>query len=342
MKRRDVLVLFNVVEPTPPDYDFTENFKQEDFETERDVVEALRKLRFKPQTHPINQDLHPLVERLTNQPPSVLFNLCDYFRMDRRHEPHVMGVVDMLGVPHTGASSTVLAICKDKALTKKILTYHHIKTPKFVYASRRRPIPSLSNLKYPVFVKPVATESSEGISQAALAETPQTALERVKFIHQSVPSDALVEEYVVGREIHVGVIGNDRLVVLPPVELLVADLPMHSPDAPKGAPQFFTFRAKWNEAYRKKWGIRSAAPENLPDAVSQKLKDIARRACRALNVRGYARVDARVTPEGEVHVIEVNPNPGLSRTDEFALAWGLTKRKYEELILRITKLAGPR
>jgi len=338
MKRREVLLLFNVYEPTEPDFDFTESFTQPDFETERDIFEALNALKYKARTFPINRDLMPLVTRLSQEPPSLVFNQCEFFRNDRRHEPHVMGVVDMLGVPYSGAPSTALAICKDKALAKKILTYHRIKTPRFVHALRNRPLPSLSRLKFPVFVKPVATESSEGISQAALAETPQSAVERIKFIHDSVPSDALVEEYIVGRELFAAVIGNHRLEVLPPIELLVADLPLHSDEAPRGAPQFFTHRAKWNDEYRKRWGIRSAEPENLSKDLRQKLQDTARRACRALGVRGYARVDARLTPEGEIHVIEVNPNPGLAKTDEFAKAWALTKRSYEALISQVVKL----
>lgn len=189
-----------------------------------------------------------------------------------------------------------------------------------------------------MFIKPVNTESSVGISQAALALDEKSALERVRFVHAHLGADALVEEYVDGREIYCGVIGGERLEALPLIELLVGDLPIDAEDAPPGAPRFFTYKAKWDEAYRKKWNIRAGPPPDLDPALAKKVQTVARRACRILRVRGYARVDLRVTQDGEVHVIEVNPNPGLASDDEFAQAALLGGTNYLTLIDRILDL----
>lgn len=339
-RKLDVLVMFDSNQPLAPEYDFTEDFARADgaFETENDVCRALRELGHQVRTHPIFDDVGALVSRLTHQKPDLVFNLSECFNFNRAHEPHLAGLLEMLGVAHTGVGSEALTLCQDKALAKKILKYHHIKTPRFAQSSKARPLKGLSALRPPVFVKPVNTESSEGIAQAALAPDEKSALERIQFVHANIGSDALVEEYVDGREIYCGILGNERLEALPLVELLVGDQPVDAEDAPPGAPRFFTYKAKWDEAYRKKWNIRAGPPPDLDDALAKKVQDVARRACKVLRVRGYARVDMRLSQTGEVHVIEVNPNPGLAAGDEFAKAAARAGMDYPTLIDRILDL----
>ncbi|MDQ3262240.1 MAG: ATP-grasp domain-containing protein [Myxococcota bacterium] len=334
-----VLVLFDLTHPVPADYDFTEDLQTEGLVTERDVVQALRELGHQPRLFGLYDDLGRLVSTLQQDPPDLVFNLSEAFRTDRRHEPHIAGLLELMKVPYTGTDPAALSLCKQKVLAKKILTYHHIKTPHFVLSPSRRPLKQIRNLRYPVFIKPSGTESSVGIAQAALAEDEKSALERVRFIHESVGSDALVEEYVDGRELYGGVLGNDRVVVLPLVELLVGDEPLGAEETPAGAPRFFTYKAKWDEAYRKKWKIGSGPARDLDPVVERRIRQSVRRAAKVLQVRGYGRVDLRLTDQGEVYIIEVNPNPGLAREDEFALAALRAGVAYPALIDRIVKLA---
>lgn len=338
-RKLDVLMLFDLNEATAPEYDFSEHFAQAEsgkpFHTEANVFRTLKALGHQVRTHPLYDDVGGLVSRLSQQKPDLVFNLCEAFRLDRSREPQVVALLELLGVLSTGVGSEALTLCQDKALAKKILTFHRIKTPRFAQSWRSRPLRSLGQLRPPVFVKPVNTESSIGIAQAALAWDEKSALERVKFVHTNVGADALVEEYVDGREIYCGVIGSERLEALPLIELLVGDQPIDAEDAPAGAPRFFTYKAKWDEAYRKKWNIRAGPPPDLDPALVKKCHAVARRACKILRVRGYARVDLRLSQAGEVHVIEVNPNPGLAADDEFAQAALLSGMGYEALIDRI-------
>lgn len=339
-KSLDVLILVDVSRALPPDHDFAANeLKDSTFKTEANVASALERLGHRFRVFGLFDDLAPLVALLKEKPPDLVFNLCESFRMNRDYEPFVAATVEMMGIPHTGVSATGLSVCKDKALAKKILTFHHIRTPRFALSHRKRPIRSVDPLHFPVFVKPVNTEGSEGIAQAALAEDAKSAFARIQFVHESIGSDALIEEYVDGRELYCGVIGRERLKTLPLVELFVGDAPLGAEEAPPGAPRFFTYKAKWDDAYRKKWGIRSGAPQALDPKLEAKLAHTARKACRVLRVDGYARVDMRLTDSGEVYVIEVNPNPGLASDDEFALAAERARLPYPALIERIIDLA---
>lgn len=339
-RKLDVLMLFDLNEPTAPEYDFSEYFDEKggSFHTEGDIFRTLKALGHQVRTHPLYDDIGSLVSRVSQQKPDLIFNLCESFRMDRSREPQVAALLELLEVNYTGVGSEALTLCQDKALAKKILTFHHIKTPRFAQSWRGRPIKSLGALRPPVFVKPVNTESSKGIALAALAQDEKSALERVQFVHTNVGADALVEEYVDGREIYCGIIGGDRLEALPLIELLVGDQPIDAEDAPPGAPRFFTYKAKWDEAYRKKWNIRAGPPPDLDAALTKKCQEVAKRACKMLRVRGYARVDLRLSQSGEVHVIEVNPNPGLAADDEFAQAAALAGMDYETLLDRILDL----
>lgn len=336
----DVVVLFDLNQNVEPGYDFREDFKDEAFETERDVKRALEKLGHDAQPMSLfdEQDLETFLARVKRKRPDLVFNLAEAFRTDRRHEASIVSLLEMLGLPYTGAGAAALAICKDKALAKKILAFHRVKTPGFLVSPKSRPLKRMKPLRYPVFVKPLDTEGSEGIAQAALAADEAAALERVRFVHESLGTDALVEEFVDGRELYSGVIGNDRLQSLPPIELLVENRSVGDESLSDGAPRFFTYKAKWDAAYRKKWRIRAGAPRDLDAATEQRIAETARKAYHSLGVTGYARVDVRVKPDGEIWVIEVNPNPGLAQADEFAKAAARADIGYEALIERVMQL----
>ena len=187
-------------------------------------------------------------------------SFCD----DRIHEPSIPALLDLLRVSYTGSGPDGLMLCKDKSLTKKVLAYHGVRLPNSVWSLRSRPRRKLEGCTFPAFVKPVGQESSDGICRASFARNEAEALERARFIHERFGSDALIEEYIDGRELYVSVLGNRRLTVFPPREIFF-DL------MPKGAPRFATSNAKWNDAYRQRWGIHNGPPAPIPSGLEQQL-----------------------------------------------------------------------
>ena len=144
--------------------------------------------------------------------------------------------------------------------------------------------------------------------------------------------EALAEEYIDGRELYVSILGNERLQVFPIREVVFADIP-------DGRPRFSTFKAKWDDSYRKRWGIQNVFAESLPNGAEQRIARICKAVYRALRIRGYGRIDLRLTPENEIVVLEANPNPNLDRTDEFAQSAIKAGLSYEQLAQRILNLA---
>lgn len=246
----------------------------------------------------------------------------------RDQEANVAGVLDLLGTPYTGCRAPVLHLCRNKMLTKRILSPHRIRVPKFIFLPRGSRKRSLRGLKFPVIVKPLGFEGSEGVVNKSFAETAESALDRVRFLHDSLDSDALVEEFIDGREFYSGVLGNDRLTVLPLREMFFNNFP-------DDRAKFATFKAKWDLAFREKWGITNSFAAALPDGVEKKIAKISRTAYRALGLTGFGRLDIRLTSENEIYVLEVNPNPSLTRDDEIAMAAQRLKISYTQLIERI-------
>jgi D-alanine-D-alanine ligase len=224
-------------------------------------------------------------------------------------------------------------LCKDKALAKKVLAYHRVRVPHFVISTELRPLKRLRRFIYPAFVKPVGEESSDGIAKASFAKSEEEALERARFIHEKFHCDALIEEYIEGRELYLSVMGNRKLSVFPPREIFFHDVP-------EDMPKFATFKAKWDDTYRKKWGIQNGPANELPAGVQEKLARLARKVYRVLKITGFGRVDVRLTQAGEVVVIEANPNPALDCEGDFAQAAGAAGLPYDVLIQKILDTAG--
>ncbi len=331
-----ILVLFDVHRTVGPDETFSVRSLRQDEEkpTEADVLSCLRKLEHEVQTLAIYDDVRSVIQRIDAFKPDVVFNLCETFRSDRAHEPNIPALLELLKVPYTGAGPEALVLCKDKALTKKLLTFHKVRVARFLVSSRERPLRRLGRFAFPAFVKPVGEESSDGIAKASLARTEEEALERTRFLHERFAGDVLIEEYVEGREMYVGVLGNRRLTVLPPREIFFGE-----PPAGEDAPRFATAKAKWDDAYRKKWGIRNGPAAPLPPGVERALSQTARRVYRILHIRGVGRLDVRLTPAGEIVVIEVNPNPSLAKEDDVAQAAAQIGVGYEVLVQRLLESA---
>ncbi len=329
-----VLILFDVAYHAGAAETFSpqELKEEEDKPTEADVLACLQRLGHDVDTLAVFDDVVCIVEKLKNFAPEVVFNLTESFHSNRAHEPNIPALLELMRVKYTGARPDGLMLCKDKALAKKVLAYHRVRVPHFVISTEQRPLKRLRRFVYPAFVKPVGEESSDGIAKASFAKSEEEALERARFIHEKFHCDALIEEYIDGRELYLSVMGNRKLTVLPPREIFFHDVP-------EDTPKFATFKAKWDDSYRKKWGIQNGPATELPPGVDEKLARLARKVYRVLKIRGFGRVDVRLTPAGEVVVIEANPNPSLACEDDFAQSAATAGLPYDALIQKILDTA---
>jgi len=329
-RKLKVLVLFDGIGPTTIDQDFSAEMKTEDWKTEANVLTALGALGYTTEHLAIFDDLELLRQKLETFAPDVLFNLVEEFKNNPGFDQNIVSLLEMQGVPFTGCGATGLTLCKHKGISKKILSYHRIHVPNFVVIPRGQRIARPKQLKFPILVKPLKEEASYGISQASFVETDEQFRERVAFIHEKYDGGVIAEEYIVGRELYAGLMGNLRLSVFPIRELVFREVP---PDEPKIA----TYRAKWDEEYRKRWGLKNQFAEGLDPALVAHIEQTCKRIYRLLTIDGYARIDLRLTAANEVYFIEANPNPILAEDEDFALSAGKAGLPYPQLIDRIIR-----
>lgn len=328
-KKLKVLVLCDAIEPTPPNHDLAA-YLAGDRKTEADVLAAFGPLGHTVDHLVIFDDLELLRQKLQSFQPDIIFNLADQFRNNRAFDQNIVSFLEMHGVPFTGCGSTGLTLCKHKAISKKILGYHRIHVPEFTVIPRGRKGARPRRLKFPILIKPLKEEASYGISQASFVETDEQFRERVQFIHEKYDNDVIAEEYIEGREFYVSILGNQRLQSLPIRELVFKEVP---PDEPKIA----TYKAKWDEEYRKRWGLQNQFAEALDPALEREIAQTCKRIYRLLTIDGYARIDLRVTPNNEIYFIEANPNPILAAEEDFAQSALKAGLAYPQLIERIVR-----
>jgi D-alanine-D-alanine ligase len=330
-RKLKILALFDTMARAALDQDFSAELKTEEWKTEANVLKALGELGHKTEHQAIFDDLDLLRQKLKNFEPDVIFNLADQFKNNRAFDQNIVSFLEMHGVPFTGCGSTGLTLCKQKGISKKILGYHRIHVPEFAVFPRGKRTARPKRLKFPILVKPLKEEASYGISQASFVETDEQFKERVQFIHEKHDQDVIAEEYIAGREFYVSLLGNHRLQVFPIRELVFKEVP---PDEPKIA----TFKAKWDEEYRKRWGLQNRFAEGLDAALSRHIEQTCKRIYHLLTIDGYARLDLRVTPTNEVYFIEANPNPILAADEDFAQSAAKADVSYPQLIDRIVRL----
>jgi D-alanine-D-alanine ligase len=331
-KRYKVLVLFDTAGTPPPDQDFTKELKTDDWAAEAHVISALKKLGHEVRTIGVWDEPGMIIDEIKTNPPDIVFNLTEHFNEISAYDRNVAGLLEMMDVPYTGSSPTGLTLCKNKGMAKELLAYHNIRVPNFAIFSPGSSIKRPKRLKFPLFIKPLKEEGSVGISLDSFVDNDAAFEERILFIHERLNQEALAEEYIEGRELYVSILGTDRLRVFPYREVIFGDVP-------EGQPKFSTFKAKWDDAYRKRWGIQNVFAEPLPNGTGQRVAKICRAVYRALRIRGYGRIDLRITPEGEIVILEANPNPNLDRKDEFAQSAMKVGLSYPRMIQRILTLA---
>ena len=326
-----ILALFDAIAPTTIDQDLSVELKTEDWRTEANVLDALRQLGHRVEHLAIFDNIDLLRQKLEAFRPDVIFNLADQFNNNRAFDQNIVSVLEMQGIPFTGCGPTGLTLCKHKGISKKILGYHRIHVPEFCVIGRGQRIARPKRLKFPILVKPLKEEASLGISQASFVENDEQFRERVGFLHEKYLSDVIAEEYVEGRELYVSILGNHRLEALPIRELVFREVP---PDEPKIA----TYKAKWDEEYRTRWGLQNQFAEGLDSAVVAHILQVCKRIYRLLTIDGYARIDLRLTAANEVYFIEANPNPILAAEEDFAQSALKAGLSYPQLLDRIVRL----
>ncbi len=330
-KKRKVLVVFDTAAPPPADQDYSKDIAAGVDEAEYDVYEALVESGHDVRLFGVFDNIQGLLDQLVKDPPDVVFNAMEAFRGVSALDMTVPAVLDALDIPYTGCAPAGLIVARDKALTKKVLAYHGISVPHFACYRIGGEIARPSDLRFPLIVKPRAEDASQGIAESSVVNDDQAFKERVSHVHGWVKCDAIVEELIPGRELYVGIIGNEDLQVLPVVEMTFGDRPRK--------PNIATYKAKWDEKYRRRRGIKNVFPEDIPETVLQRLRDVCSTSFRALDLRDYGRLDVRLTAENEIFVLEANPNPYIAFGEDLSNAAEAAGMEYAQLIDQIIEYA---
>ncbi|HZS08707.1 MAG TPA: ATP-grasp domain-containing protein [Blastocatellia bacterium] len=329
-KKLRVIVLMHEDLIPPETLDGVENKEKEEWRTEYDVVSTLRRMGHEVRPIGVRSELGVIREAIEEHQPHVAFNLLEEFDGYPGFDQHVVSYLELIKQKYTGCNPRGLTLTRDKALTNKILAYHRIHVPHFSFFAINRRVRSPRRLKYPLFVKSVSDEGSLGIAQASLVRDDEKLRERVEFIHRQNQTHAIAEEYIEGREIYVGVIGNQKLQAYTPWEMIMTNLP-------EGAPNIATGKVKWDVAYQKKIGLETREAK-LEAPLVKEFGRLSKRIYRILGLSGYARIDYRLTADGRIYVLEVNPNPQIAHHEDFADSAEHCGVKYDGLLQKIMTL----
>ena len=331
MKSLRIMVVAHASLVPPDDLSGVAAARLDEMRTEIDVITTLKAMGHEVLVVGVLDSLTELRTVMTDWRPDIAFNLLEEFDGIVTYDQHVVAFLELSRQRYTGCNPRGLLLSRDKPLSKQLLSYHRIPTPQFTVFRRGARLHVPRKLRYPLFVKSATEDASLGISQASIVADLGHLRDRVAFIHDQVGSDALVEEYIDGREVYVGVLGNDRLTRYPPWELSFGSLP-------EGQAPIATRKIKWDKRYQQKHGIATRAADDLDSAVLTRLDQLARRIYRALGLSGYARMDFRIRPDGSVFVLEANANPNLAQGEDLAQSALAAGTGYDELLTRILQL----
>jgi D-alanine-D-alanine ligase len=302
-----------------------------DWKTEYEIVKALEKLGHEVEILADVTEMKVLREALTNGKPHIVFNQLEEFLGENIFAHYVLGYFEMMHQAFTGCNPTSMILTNSKPMMKKILSFHRVPMPRFAIFPMGRTIKRPPKLPFPLIVKSTAEHSSLGIAQASVVTSDDKLKERVEFIHEKLRTDAMAEEYIEGRELYVGVLGNRRLQSFPVWEIEFGNLP-------EGSQRIATAKIKWDLDYQKKIGVKTGAAQNLPDGAAERIHNLSKRIYRILGLNGYARMDFRLAADGKIYLMEPNPNPDLGREEDFAQSAKQAGMSFERLVQRILDL----
>ncbi len=331
MKKLRVLVLMHPDHVPPDSLDGLSPQEALALKAEFDIVQCIRKLGHDARPLGVQDEFLPSRDAVEEFKPHVVFNLLEEFHHNVLFDQNVVSLLELLRVPYTGCNPRGLILARSKSLSKKLLAYHRIPIPDFLVIPKGQRTKRPRKLEFPLFVKSLMEHASYGISQASLVDDDEKLAERVAFVHDNIGTDAIAERFIKGREIYVGVLGNDRLVALPPLELVIENKPANSE-------LIATAKVKHDLAYQAKRGVTLAAAEGLEPEVAERIARFAKRIYRTLELDGYARIDFRLSADNVPYFLDANPNPDISDGEELASAAALIGMDYGELISRILSL----
>jgi len=298
-----------------------------------EIFEALCELRHRPSYLVVDGRDKSLLA-IARCKADLIFNLTESYAGDDTKDVHLAAYLELLGKPYTGADPHGLYLAQDKALAKKLFAFHGIRTPAFA-VSRDGEVGSAREIAFPLIVKPIAEDGSIGIEAESVVHGLTELKEQIRRVHREFDSPALIEEYIDGREIYAAILGDEKPEALPLVEMDLSGLPRDLPRIASGEVKW----GKGTEVYRS---VRSRVVEDLDRKLVARIQAQAVAAYRAVKLRDYGRIDLRLTPGGEVYVLEANPNPWLSSGAEFAMAARASGRTYTEMLRDIVDLAMAR
>jgi len=325
MKKLKILVLMHE-DLVPPDTLKGYSDKEiVEWKTEYDVVTTLRDMGHDAIPVGVFDDLGVIRRAIKDHSPDIAFNLLEEFHGNSLYDYHVVSYLELLKLPYTGCNPRGLMIAHDKALSKKLFTFHRINTPKFAVFPINTKVRVPSSLRFPMIVKSLVEEGSYGISQASVVSNKEKLLERVEYLHGKLNTHVIAEEYIEGRELYISIMGNQRVKILPILELDFGRMPDDSH-------RIATSRVKWDWRYQKEHKINIIAPQKLDPKLVSKLNRLGRRIYKLLGISGYARIDLRLTESGDIYVLEANANPDIGYGEEVSIAAELSGTKYGQLL----------
>jgi D-alanine-D-alanine ligase len=331
---RKLRILTLVHEDLVPPDDLPEGVDptEQPWRMEYDIVATLHNEGHEVRALGVGSDLTLVRNAIEEFKPHVAFNLLEEFDGEAIYDQNVVSYLELLRMPYTGCNPRGIMLARDKALSKKILAYHRIRVPDFAVFAVNRRIARPRRLEFPLIVKSLVEEASLGISQASLVSSDDALRERVAFVHEKIGTDAIAEQFIAGRELYVGILGDRQLTVLPIWELLFTKMPEETA-------HIATAKVKWDFKYQEKHGIKSEQARNLSPALEERIRRIGKRVYRNLMLTGYARIDLRLTEDEKIYVLEANPNPQLAYGEDFAEAAHAGGISYAELLHRIIRMA---
>jgi D-alanine-D-alanine ligase len=306
-------------------------------EMEYQIAHALRQRGHEVRLLGIGDDLQYLIRCLRDWEPDLVFNGAEAFRGNESLEYLLPGLLEAEGYRYTGAPPLALQVTRNKAMSKKVLAYFGVQSPGFMTYRLREEVDQAPELTFPLIVKPLQTDASAGIARASVVQDVDALRERVAFIHDRFGQGAIAEEFIDGRELYVGVIGNDEELEILPITEMVFDKRKSRPEE-----RIATQSAKWDDSYRERRGIRNVLARPLARRVRERIWETCRTAYRALWLRDYARLDLRVSPDGRVWLLEANANPFISYGHDMANAAAKAGMEYSDFIQRILDAAVAR
>jgi D-alanine-D-alanine ligase len=273
----------------------------------------------------VSDELKPIRDEIESWKPHVVFQLLEEFHGEAVYDHNVASYLELMRIPYTGCNPRGLILARGKDMSKTLVHYHRVQVPAFAVFPMHRKVRRPSRLALPLIVKSLSEDASLGISQASVVDTDEKLAERVTFIHERIGTAAIAEQYIEGRELYVGVLGNDRLRVLPVWELQFRNLA-------QGAWPIATEKVKHDPDYQERRGIRHGPAKDLKPEFCARIQRIAKRIYRTLDLDGYARIDFRLSADGNLYFLEANPNPEIAESQEFATAARHAGLDYPDLL----------